>query len=118
MVNLPVAHGTIYRVSKVLYRCGIRRPFERMWQFDFPSPHLYYFSRTGLDRLFAGAGLRRERVVAMPTLRIAGHWARIRGGEANLVVAVAAYGASLLIAPVLAVLPADVECFFFGKVET
>jgi SAM-dependent methyltransferase len=118
VINLPVRHGGLYRLTKVLYRCGIRGPFERMWQRNFPSPHIYYFSRQGLRALFADVGLQCEHKIAMPTLRLAGLWPRIRHVEPRLPAAMGAYAGSVLIAPFIALLSSDVECFFFRKTDS
>ncbi len=113
VINLPVATGTIYRASKLLCRVGLRRPFERMWQVGFPSPHLYYFSEEGLRRIFGRHGLRLATAFPMPTLHTRGLWQRIRHAEPTLVVALASYVSSLCILPFLRALPADVKCFLF-----
>lgn len=113
VVNLPVKEGGLYRVSKLLYRLGIRAPFDRMWQRHFPSPHLYYFSSRGLTKMFAAADLVCDSVIAMPTLRVRGLWPRIRHAEPNLSFAVFAYLSALLVVPFVALVPADVRCFFF-----
>jgi SAM-dependent methyltransferase len=56
MINVPMSSGIMFRVARALYRGGVRYPFDRLWQKGFVSPHLHYFDRDNLARLFAGAG--------------------------------------------------------------
>ena len=115
IISIPVADGAIYRGAALMYRAGIRGPFERLWQKDFPSPHLYYFPRAALVRLFEHAGFACVRTLTMPTLRVTGLWSRIRYAEPRIAVAAVTYAAAVLAAPALRALPADVMCFFFRK---
>jgi len=56
VVSAPSSEGVLYRTALVLARLGARAPLGRLWQEGFPSPHLSYFSRAGLDRLMAKHG--------------------------------------------------------------
>lgn len=115
VVNLPMAAGTLYWTSKLLFRVGITGPFERMWQKGFPSPHLYYFSRRALFAIFRRAGFVPEREVAMPALSIPGLWSRIICGERRFLFAFAYYIAGIVSVPILLIFPRDVKCFFMRK---
>jgi SAM-dependent methyltransferase len=115
VINLPIRHGAMYRASRAMHQAGLSGPFERMWQVGLPSPHLHYFSRRGLCRLFEDAGLRRDGHIRMPTLSRKGLWSRIRYAERRLLVAVPAYVGTLALAPLLRFLPADIEAFFFRQ---
>ncbi len=115
VINLPVASGTIYRASKLLYRLGAKKPFERMWQVGFPSPHLYYFSAAGLERVFSRQGLVLADSFRMPALDGKGLWERIRHAEPSLAAAIVSYASLLCLLPVARVVPADVECFLFRR---
>jgi 2-polyprenyl-3-methyl-5-hydroxy-6-metoxy-1,4-benzoquinol methylase len=115
LISLPVSEGFIYRCSKGLARCGFAEPFKRMWQYGYPSPHLYYFSNRGLIRLFESAGLHLAMTKPLPTLKIDGLWQRIRYGEGSLQMAAASYMAALALAPVLGLLPPDTAAFFFRR---
>ena len=50
IINIPNSRGLFYRLSKLLYKLGIGKPFDRMWQKGFPSPHITYFSRKNLEQ--------------------------------------------------------------------
>src|SRR5690606_19464234 len=45
IVNIPLQEGLFYFFSKIAYRFGFKDLLNRMWQFDFHSPHLYYFRK-------------------------------------------------------------------------
>ena len=48
ILNIPNSKGLFYRLSRLLYMLGIDKPFDRMWQKGFPSPHITYFSHKNL----------------------------------------------------------------------
>jgi SAM-dependent methyltransferase len=56
MINVPVSSGFMFRLSRTLYRVRVRYPFDRIWQKGFVSPHLHYFAKNSLARLFAKHG--------------------------------------------------------------
>jgi len=115
LISLPVSTGFIYRSSKAMARWGYAEPFKRMWQYGYPSPHLYYFSSQGLARLFEPAGLQLSMMKPLPTLRVNGLWQRIRYGEDSLPRAAVSYVAALALAPVLGCLSPDTCAFFFRR---
>jgi len=52
VINVPVASGLMFRVSKLLYKLGIKYPFNRVWQKDFVSPHVHFFTSKSIAKLF------------------------------------------------------------------
>lgn len=58
LINVPVSSGLLFRLARALRALGIEYPFDRLWQKGFVSPHLHYFARPSLTRLFASHGLR------------------------------------------------------------
>jgi len=115
VINLPVASGGMYRLTKLAHRIGVRGPFERMWQRHFPSPHLYYFTGAGIISAFDRAGLTCVYSTNMPTMRLRGIWFRIRHAEPRLAVAIMSFVAALAVLPISRLLPADVRCFYFTR---
>jgi SAM-dependent methyltransferase len=51
ILNLPLSSGIFYRIATGLYFLGFKAPLQRLWQFDFYTPHLYYFNRNSLETL-------------------------------------------------------------------
>ena len=62
LINVPVSSGLLFQAARLLRVLGIEYPFDRLWQKGFVSPHLHYFARGNLARLFAkhGVGLLDE----------------------------------------------------------
>ena len=77
VLNLPSSQGVLYRVACALARAGVRGPLERLWQRDFPSPHLWYFDARNLARLATPHGFRLERTARLATIRLSGLWPRL-----------------------------------------
>lgn len=48
VINIPIQEGLTYFISKIAYRLGIKSMLNRMWQFNFHSPHLNYFTKYNL----------------------------------------------------------------------
>lgn len=78
VVNSPARTGTLYRISKLLDRIGLPSSFERMWQKDFPSPHVHYFDDASIRAIGERAGLKLEKISTLPSLSTKGLYARIR----------------------------------------
>ena len=92
MINVPVASGLMFKLSRAVYAAGVRYPFDRIWQKGFVSPHLHYFATGNLARLFARHGMQlvAERDLALfslggmyarlsldPNIRFAQRWAAL-----------------------------------------
>jgi 2-polyprenyl-3-methyl-5-hydroxy-6-metoxy-1,4-benzoquinol methylase len=52
LINLPSSQGMIFRLSEFLYKFGINKFYDRLWQKGMSSPHLSYFNKSNLIRLF------------------------------------------------------------------
>ena len=64
IVNLPIQSGLVYLFARIAYLFGIKSLLNRMWQFNFHSPHLSYFTKKNLIN-FAAAN-RFEMVESHP----------------------------------------------------
>lgn len=51
IINIPMSDGLFYRLAVLLKKLGITSFLERMWQFNFPSPHINYFNSSNLKLL-------------------------------------------------------------------
>lgn len=56
VLSLPSAHGFVYRLGTLFYRLGWKSPLERMFQVNYPFPHLFYFTPESIGSLVAAAG--------------------------------------------------------------
>jgi 2-polyprenyl-3-methyl-5-hydroxy-6-metoxy-1,4-benzoquinol methylase len=98
VLNLPIATGIFYRVAAWLDRIGYAAPFERLWQVNFPSPHLFYFTAPQLVQIAANAGLQEMVRTSLPSLTWRGLWQRLRYDKSRGILS------SLLMWPMLAAL--------------
>jgi SAM-dependent methyltransferase len=113
VVNAPNRRGTFYRASRWLHRLGWRGPFARMWQAGLPSPHLYYFDDASMARIAAAAGFRVERARRLPSVAARGLYSRIRAvRDVSLAQALVVAAGTLLVLPLLRVLPPDIGVWF------
>lgn len=78
VINLPVSDGLIFRLSRAAARLGATAAYERMWQKGLPSPHLSYFSRATLPRLFEASGFRLVQHGRLRSIETQGLYERIR----------------------------------------
>ncbi len=68
IVNIPIRYGLFHCLSIVLYHIGLPSFLDRMWQFKFHSPHLYYFSRQNLIEIAAKQGLQCLEIKALKVI--------------------------------------------------
>lgn len=110
VINAPARTGTLYQISKLLDRLGLPSSFERMWQKDFPSPHIHYFDDNSIEAIGEKAGLTLEKISTLPSLSTNGLYARIRY-DRNIPAWKAWAITSILfvMTPVLKILPADIK---------
>lgn len=68
IINAPVSAGAFYTIASCLYYLGIKAFANRMWQFDFHSPHFYYFNHDNLKAHVENSGFRLELYHRLETL--------------------------------------------------
>lgn len=113
-VTVPSADGVFFRLASGLERLGVAGPMRRLWQADFPSPHLHYFSPASLERLAEQAGLRPVWSAARSPVSADGLWRRIRADQSvSLPYAFAVWSAVRASLPVLERLPKDISVQLF-----
>lgn len=116
VINLPNAHGGLYRISRLAARLGFAGPFERLWQAGYPSPHFSYFTPGTLGRLAQSARFVECDRFALPTVNRADLWDRIRYDRTqSLAYCVAAWTAVMSAMPLLAMMPSDIFVQMFRK---
>ena len=54
VINVPSSDGPLFKISKLLYKIGLKQPWDRLWQTMFYTPHIHYFSKRSLQ-LFSEA---------------------------------------------------------------
>jgi 2-polyprenyl-3-methyl-5-hydroxy-6-metoxy-1,4-benzoquinol methylase len=115
IVNIPIQSGLFYRIAVLCYHIGIKSFLNRMWQFDFHSPHLYYFTKKNLKNIFRGKGFECIEIKPMQVIDASQMKNRIAEdqsiGKAKLWFFTFW---SYLITPFTKFKP-DIFCFFFKK---
>ena len=114
-LNCPDKRGLFFRVAAMLDRLGMPRPYDRLWQRDFPSPHVWYFKPAHLAHAARGFGLTHVQDVRLATVKLDGLWQRIRCGGESLLVGAAAFAFTWATYPLAALLPSDATACVFRK---
>lgn len=116
VINLPSAQGGLYRISQVLDRLGMPGPLDRMWQKDYPSPHLSYFCPDTLARLAEAHGFRERARESLPTVRASGLWSRIRYDRTKpWAYSAITWLGVIAVLPLLKALPPDISLQIFVR---
>ena len=68
-IAIPTSEGLGYRLVLWAAALGFMTPLRRLWQFDFPSPHVWYFDERSLGSLLERSGFVLERVGRLPEHR-------------------------------------------------
>lgn len=113
VLNCPNKDGVFYRAGDVLDRVGVTAPFDRLWQRNLPSPHVWYFTPRHLSMLGRSVGLEtRDTLLLQPIVRegLADRIFHIEGQSRAL--GVVTYAATLVALPVLSLLPHDIGVVF------
>jgi len=116
VLNCPDSNGIFYRIGNFLDLCGVSTPFDRLWQKNLPSPHVWYFTTTHLLQLGKSVGLSEITTISLlPIVRegLADRIFHINGQ--SKILGVATYVATLAALPLLSVLPRDIGVVFLTK---
>jgi SAM-dependent methyltransferase len=115
VLNLPSSEGALYRIAQNLLRLGISGPFERLWQYGMPSPHISYFSPTNLKLLIErSTSLRRIVNGRLMTVTRSGLKVRVQSQSAGLPWW-ASYAVIWALSFILPALPPDIQFAIFRK---
>jgi SAM-dependent methyltransferase len=114
MINVPVSSGFMFKLSHALYKVRVRYPFDRIWQKGFVSPHLHYFEKDNLARLFGKHGLALVGDAPLALFSLGGIYRRL-SLDPNIRFAqrIAALGSLYAYYPVSRLVP-DAHAFVFA----
>lgn len=116
VLNLPYSNGFFYRAAETAARVGVVGPYERMWQRQFPSPHLSYFTPSNLERLCAKHGFIERERLPLRALRFRGLWSRVAYDRTlPRPVAAALWLAVASVVPLQPLVPPDAGVQFFQR---
>ena len=118
VLNCPNRLGVFYRIADLLDRIGLHEPFDRMWQRDVQSPHVWYFKPNDLRHLGEQQGLVWAQTLDLLPITLQGILYRIFyvRNQSVFMGAIALLG-TLLLMPLLAILPRDISVVILRKVK-
>jgi SAM-dependent methyltransferase len=115
IVNIPLRGGVTYMVSSLAYFFGIKSPINRMWQFNFHSPHLCYFSKKNLIELAEFADFKLIESFPLKTINLSEIKDRVNEDtNSNFVFRYFSIMGIFAIYPFMQLFP-DTYCFIFQK---
>jgi 2-polyprenyl-3-methyl-5-hydroxy-6-metoxy-1,4-benzoquinol methylase len=115
-IAIPTNRGFFYRLSKIFARVGVIGPFERLWQKQFSSPHLYYFNEQILTAMAAREGLDPVYRGTLPSVRLDGLWDRLMyDTSASRLKNIVIFSVVACAIPLLRFLPADIDLLMYKK---
>lgn len=115
IVNLPQQDGLIYFISKMAYLFGVKSLMDRMWQFNFHSPHMSYFTKQTMHKLAQDNNFEAVESFPLKTINLSEISDRIeqdkqQGTFAKMATKIGAF----ILFPFLQIFP-DTRCFVFRK---
>lgn len=115
IVNLPQQSGLIYFISKMAYLFGVKSLMDRMWQFNFHSPHLSYFTKPTLIKLAQDNNFEAVESFPLKTINLSEISDRIeQDNQQGTLAKIATKIGVFLLFPLLQIFP-DTRCFIFRK---
>jgi SAM-dependent methyltransferase len=102
VITIPDSNGVFFRVGSLLAQLGYRAPFHRLWQKDYPSPHLAYFNQANLQALTRKNGFRFLHGQGLPCVDLHGLWPRLNMDRKSP--SLSSIGLYLLLVPAIPVL--------------
>lgn len=99
-INIPNSRGLFFRLAVVCHVLGLTAAFERLWQVGLPSPHRWYFDRSGLIRLGDRHHLDLVSSRSLDSVRRRGLWQRAHADRRPTPSSVLGVGVVWLLAPI------------------
>ena len=111
-----MSSGFFYRTAMLMNKLGFKSFLERLWQFNFHSPHMNYFNQKNLEILLRKHGFIKQADHELDSLDFSTLKERIKAdsGISKFKTAVLTSGL-LLLKPVILTAKPDIRVFFFGK---
>lgn len=115
IINIPIQEGLFYFFSKVAFHIGMKDLLNRMWQFNFHSPHIYYFKKNNVISLGVKHGFSLMDAYKLKTIKYSEISKRIKQDQSQSIVRywISLIGTTVLY-PFTKTYP-DIYCFIFRK---
>lgn len=116
IINIPMSNGFFYRTATMLYYLKIKSFLDRLWQFNFHSPHINYFNPKNLPAYLNRYGFKVLQNFRLETLDFSSIRERIMAdSKMSKIKAYAISSILLLIKPIIQNTSADIRVFFFRQ---
>jgi SAM-dependent methyltransferase len=116
IINIPMSDGFFYKTAVLLDKFGIKSYLERLWQFNFHSPHMNYFDQKNLEMLLNRHGFSKTADFRLNSLDFSTLKQRIKADSGvNKFKAALLTFALTLLKPVIQASKPDTRAFFFAK---
>ena len=101
-INVPNCNGLFFRIAIFLNLIGYAKPWNRLWQTMFYTPHLHYFSPQSLVACVENHGFQKiSGPIYLPVIGLVGLWGRISAdSSSSFITRVIQYTAVLFIYPI------------------
>lgn len=115
VLNLPSSDGILFKIATLFDTCGSHDWLERLWQKDFPSPHVSYFNPDNLKLLVENhTNLTCIMIFSLNSVARDGLASRI-GSSHKKLSRIIAFISVWLLSFILPILPSDIHVAVFYK---
>jgi len=115
ILNLPIQEGLVYFFAKLVYLFGIKSLLNRMWQFNFHSPHISYFSLRNLVEFVSDNNFQLMDSYKLKTINLSETSSRIKqDNKHGFIKYLVSYTGVIFLYPFFSLFP-DTYCFVFKK---
>jgi SAM-dependent methyltransferase len=117
IINIPQSSGVFYKLAQLFYFFRIKTFLNRLWQFDFHSPHFYYFNKKSLTKVLQKNNFYVLDYHPLETIREESVSQRINSDYSSSHYSKLLVPLVKLIIPVLSKLNEDIGCFYCKKIK-
>ncbi len=115
IINAPSSGGILFHVSKFLNKFHLISFWRRLWQFDFYSPHIWYFNPENLSLLMRKYNFSQITECDLKSLSLQSLKQRITCSQNTALRGFFLYILIFLSFPVIKFFPNDILCAFYKK---
>jgi 2-polyprenyl-3-methyl-5-hydroxy-6-metoxy-1,4-benzoquinol methylase len=115
IINIPLNNGVFYKLAKIFNDFGIKNFLNRLWQFDFHSPHFYYFNKISLEKILGKNSFKIINYHPLDTIHKNSVGNRINSDKNAKQYSKIVTTILTIFLPILARLNEDIGCFYVEK---
>lgn len=116
IINLPMSTGFFYNVATLMHKFGFSSFLQRLWQFNFHSPHMNYFNSKNMELLLNKHDFLKTNALNLDSLDFSSLKERIMADKSmGKLKALFLTTALMLMKPIILISKPDIKVFFFKK---